>query len=115
MDPSADLKDHGTQSRPERRPVYGYVFTYGNSHHGAEIPYVFDHADENDEEKELASQISQAWINFAKTGVPGTDEMPEWEPYTRDGGATMILDAESKLVHNHDQNLLKILASDYVY
>ena len=96
-------------------PVYGYVFTYGNSHHGAEIPYVFDHADENDEEKELASQISQAWINFAKTGVPGTDEMPEWEPYTRDGGATMILDAESKLVHNHDQNLLKILASDYVY
>ena len=96
-------------------PVYGYVFTYGNSHHGAEIPYVFDHADENDEEKELASQISQAWINFAKTGVPGTDEMPEWKPYTRDGGATMILDAESKLVHNHDQNLLKILASDYVY
>ena len=93
-------------------PVYGYVFTYGNSHHGAEIPYVFDHADENDEEKELASQISQAWINFAKTGVPGTDEMPEWEPYTRDGGATMILDAESKLVHNHDQNLLKIMIVD---
>ncbi|MFR4551443.1 MAG: hypothetical protein ACLT5A_12110 [Clostridiaceae bacterium] len=52
-------------------PVYGYVFTYGNSHHGAGIPYVFDHADENDEEKELASQISQAWINFAKTEYRG--------------------------------------------
>ena len=49
---------------------------------------MFDHADENDEEKELASQISQAWNQLRKDGVPGTDEMPEWEPYTRDGGAT---------------------------
>ena len=96
-------------------PVYGYVFTYDNSYHGAEIPYVFDHANENEEQKALADQISQAWINFAKTGVPGTDSMPEWEPYTRDGGATMLLDTESKLVHHHDQKLLKLLAPDYVY
>ena len=96
-------------------PVYGYVFTYGNSFHGAEIPYVFDHPEDNEEQKALATQISQAWINFAKNGVPEADGMPEWEPYTRDGGATMILDTQSKLVHNHDQKLLKILAPDYVY
>lgn len=96
-------------------PVYGYVFTYGNSYHGAEIPYVFDHEEETEEQKALSQEISQAWINFAKTGVPGSDDMPEWEPYTREGGATMILDTESKLVHNHDQKLLKILAPDYVY
>ena len=96
-------------------PVYGYVFTYGNSFHGAEIPYVFDHPEDNEEQKALAAQISQAWINFARNGVPETDGMPGWEPYTREGGATMILDTQSKLVHNHDQKLLKILAPDYVY
>ena len=96
-------------------PVYGYVFTYGNSFHGAEIPYVFDHPEDNEEPKALAAQISRAWINFAGNGVPEADGMPEWEPYTREGGATMILDTQSKLVHNHDQKLLKILAPDYVY
>lgn len=96
-------------------PVYGYVFTYGNSFHGAEIPYVFDHPEDNEEPKALAAQISRAWINFARNGVPEADGMPEWEPYTREGGATMILDTQSKLVHNHDQKLLKILAPNYVY
>lgn len=63
----------------------------------------------------LASQISQAWINFAKTGTPSADGLPEWEPYTREGGATMILDTQSRLAYHHDQELLSILAPDYVY
>lgn len=62
--------------------VYEYLFAYGNSYHGSEIPYVFDLADGSDEERETAKQISQAWINFTKTGVPGAEGMPEWEPYT---------------------------------
>lgn len=78
-------------------PVYAYVFTYGNSFHGAEIPYVFDRADGSGEEAALASQISQAWINFAKTGTPGAEGLPEWEPYTRENGATMLLDTELTL------------------
>ena len=96
-------------------PVYSYVFTYGNSYHGAEIPYVFDHADGNAEESALAGQISQAWINFAKTGTPGTDQMPRWEPYTRESGAAMLLDTEFRLVYHHDQKLLSILAPNYNY
>lgn len=96
-------------------PVYAYMFTYGNSYHGAEIPYVFDHANASDEEKALADQISQAWINFAKTGTPSAEGMPEWEPYTRENGATMILDTQSELVYHHDQNLLSLLVPDYVY
>lgn len=91
------------------------MFTYGNSYHGAEIPYVFDHANASDEEKALADQISQAWINFAKTGTPSAEGMPEWEPYTRENGATMILDTQSELVYHHDQNLLSLLVPDYVY
>lgn len=96
-------------------PVYSYLFTYGRSSHGAEIPYVFAHASETEEQTALSEQISQAWINFAKNGIPGTGDMPEWEPYTRESGATMLLDTESKLVHHHDKELLSILVPDYEY
>ena len=98
-------------------PVYAYVFTYGNSYHGAEIPYMFDNlgADATDAEKALASQMSQAWINFAKTGTPSADGLPTWEPYTRANGATILLDTQSTLAHHHDQALMNILYPDYVY
>lgn len=96
-------------------PVYAYVFTYGNSYHGAEIPYVFYNVSGGDEEEALASQISQAWINFAKSGIPSAEGLPEWMPYTREEGATMLLDTESKLVNHHDRELMSLLAPDYVY
>ena len=96
-------------------PVYAYVFTYGNSYHGAEIPYVFRRVEGTGEEKALAEQISQAWINFAKTGVPSAEGLPEWEPYTREGGATMILDMEPRVTYHHDKELMALLAPDYEY
>ena len=97
-------------------PVYAYVFTYGNSYHGAEIPYVFDNlTDGTDAEKKLAQQISTAWINFAKTGTPSADGLPAWEAYTSEGGATMLLDTESTLVHHHDKTLMQLLFPNYRY
>lgn len=95
--------------------VYAYVFTYGNSYHGAEIPYVFHNVNGTEQEKTLAEQISQAWVNFAKTGLPSAEGLPEWENYTRDSGATMILDTTSEVVYHHDKQLMKLFASDYEY
>lgn len=66
-------------------------------------------------EQALAGQVSQAWINFAKNGVPSAEGLPEWEPYTREGGAAMILDTESRMAYHHDQKLLSILVPDYQY
>ena len=96
-------------------PVYAYVFTYGNSYHGAEIPYVFNNVEGTQEQEALAEQISTAWINFARNGVPSADGLPTWEPYTREGGATMILDTEPELVYHHDQALMELLAPEYEY
>lgn len=96
-------------------PVYAYMFTYGNSYHTAEIPYVFNNVDGSAEQQALAAQISAAWVNFARTGTPGADGLPTWEPYTREDGATMILDTEPALVHHHDQALMQLLAPDYEY
>lgn len=98
--------------------VYAYVFTYGNSYHGAEVPFVFDHPDEagaTNEVKTLADQVSAAWANFARNGVPSADGLPTWEAYTREGGATMLLDTTSTLVYHHDDALLKLLVPDYEY
>lgn len=87
--------------------VYAYVFTIDNACHGAEIPYVFANSD-----RPLGHQVSQAWVNFAKTGVPLADGLPTWEPYTREGGATMLLSDDSALVYHHDAALLE---PDYIY
>lgn len=95
--------------------VYAYMFTYGDSYHGAEIPYVFNNLEDDatDEQQKLADQISMAWINFARDGVPSADGLPEWEPYTLDEGATMILDNDSYMAYHHDDALLSLIVPGY--
>lgn len=90
--------------------VYAYIFARNNSFHGAEIPFVFRNVDDP-----LADQVSQVWVNFAKTGVPSASGLPEWEPYTWDSGATMLLDDTPQLVHHHDRELMELLVPDYEY
>lgn len=93
-------------------PVYSYVFTYddgfGGAYHGAEIPYVFHHAS-----GALNDTMTQIWVNFAKTGDPSADGLPEWEPYDLDNGAAMILDNQSYLAYHHDLKLLQLLDPSY--
>ncbi len=101
-------------------PVYAYVFTWEDgargSSHGAEIPFVFDNLGGGDADaQKLAKTVSRAWINFARSGIPGADGLPEWEPYTREDGATMLLDIQSVLVYHHDAELMRLLEPDYVY
>ena len=56
------------------------------------------------------------WSNETTTmGIPSADGLPEWEPYTRDGGATMILDEESVMSYHHDRELMKLLEPEYEY
>lgn len=91
--------------------VYAYLFNYGDDpYHGAEIPYVFGRG-----EGSLGEQIPAAWASFASTGAPAVPGLPDWEPYTREGGATMLLDEDSELVHHHDRELMALLEPDYKY
>lgn len=59
--------------------------------------------------------MSQAWVNFARTGNPNVEGQPEWKPYTRDNGNTMIFDTESRAVSHHDKALMDLLTPDYKY
>ncbi|MBS5215462.1 MAG: carboxylesterase/lipase family protein [Clostridiales bacterium] len=100
--------------------VYSYVFTYDGqmgAYHGAEIPFVFKNlGDQQDAEVQtLADQISQAWVSFARNGVPEAEGMPEWEAYDRENGATMLLDITPQLVYHHDKELMALLEPEYIY
>jgi para-nitrobenzyl esterase len=89
--------------------VYAYVYNYGSDpYHGIEISYVFGNNGST-----LAAQMSRAWANFARTGVPSADGLPEWEPYTRENGATMLLDTQSQMVYHHDRELQQMLNPGY--
>lgn len=102
-------------------PVYVYLFAWqspvldGNllSTHCMEIPFVFNNADVHasmtggtPEALELADRMSQAWINFARTGNPGED----WPEYTVEDGATMWWDVTPEIKHNHDRRLLDFVS-----
>ena len=109
-------------------PVYNYVFTwetpvmggFAMAYHCAEIPFVFNNIElsaeatgATKEAYKLADTISQAWINFARTGNPNAKGLPNRTPFTRENGATMILDNQSAMRYHHDEKLMKLLAPDY--
>jgi para-nitrobenzyl esterase len=56
----------------------------------------------------LASKMSSAWINFARTGNPNAPGLPNWPAYTPKNGATMIFDNTIILRNHPDQDLLNI-------
>ena len=93
-------------------PVYMYLFTYETpaldgrlkSCHALEIPFVFDNLDRTDrftgtspERFPLAEKMSEAWIAFARTGVPAARELPPWPAYNPEQRHTMIFDTTCRV------------------
>ena len=58
--------------------------------------------------------VEQAKLKSAQQGAPVymymfAWELPEWEPYTADKGATMIFDNDCGMKYNHDKELLEVV------
>ena len=105
-------------------PVYMYMFTWESpvmdgilrSTHCMEIPFVFNNADLHasmtgggKEAVELADKMSQAWINFARTGDPNAVGLPQWPAYKPEEGAIMIFDNRCEVRYNHDKELMEFV------
>lgn len=118
------LKTMNIKAAQNGAPVYAYVFTwetpvmggYAMAYHCSELPFVFNNialsetaTGGGEKAQALADKVSQAWIDFARTGNPG------WKAYTRDEGATMIFDDEPSITYGHDDELMKLLMPDYRY
>lgn len=121
---SRALKTMNIKSDQNGAPVYAYVFTwetpvmggYAMAYHCSELPFVFNNialsetaTGGGEKAQALADKMSQAWIDFARTGNPG------WEAYTRSKGATMLFDDEPSLTYHHDDELMNLLIPDYKY
>ena len=56
----------------------------------------------------LQDKVSQAWINFAKTGNPSQPGL-EWKPYTKEDPQAMVFDTVSQSVSLRDDKLVSLL------
>lgn len=112
------------KSAQQGAPVYMYMFAWESpvmdgifrSTHCMEIPFVFNNAVRHatmtgggKDAQVLADKMSGAWLNFARTGNPDAEGLPEWEPYTAENGATMIFDNDCGMKYNHDKELLEVV------
>jgi para-nitrobenzyl esterase len=105
-------------------PVYNYLFAWEypinggiTSFHCSELAFCF-HALSVPQIKNatgggpvalaLQDKVSQAWINFAKTGNPGQPSL-EWKPYTKEDPQAMVFDTVSQSVSLRDDTLVSLL------
>jgi para-nitrobenzyl esterase len=96
-------------------PVYLYSFNWRSPVRGGklrcmhcmELPFVFDHPDRisfmtgtGRERYELAKNVSEAWVAFARTGNPNHSGLPRWAPWNPEQWPTMVFNTETRLVND---------------
>ncbi|MGI6854573.1 carboxylesterase/lipase family protein [Mesorhizobium sp. 1B3] len=108
-------------------PTYVYQFTMRqgardgalNVPHTAEIAYAFDNlalakalvGEPDEKDQALADLMSAAWTNFARTGNPQGEDVPEWPAFTSDRHAVMILGEQSEAAVDPFAQRLKALGA----
>ncbi len=112
--------DHIGGKRPA--PTYAYMFTWRSpvslgSVHGNELNFCFNTLNLSSRElpeikpddQHLSNLMSRSWAQFAHTGNPNVEGLPEWEAYTAENGELMIFDHSCYIANNHDRRLQEII------
>ncbi len=119
------IRTADARAKESTAPLYVYFLAWKSqvdnaskgSFHGLDIPLAFNNVDlrpdwtgNTEEAWQLADKMSDAWLNFVKTGNPNVEGvLPTWEPYTAENGATMYFDKECRIVNNHDRELMQFI------
>lgn len=98
-------------------PAYMYLFSYVpeamqermrfGAGHGSEVAYVFNNLDAGDaeptpEEEKLAQVLNTYWANFAKTGDPNGEGVPEWPAYNTENEEILEIEPDGETVGKPD-------------
>lgn len=94
--------------------AYVYLFSYvpadlrnrvPGARHASEIPYVFGNLDSrwgvdksNTEDKEVSRLMNGYWVNFAKTGDPNGEDLPQWDRHSVQSDMIMEFGVNGKAV-----------------
>ena len=115
---------HNAITQAERKtaqgsaPAFLYWFTWQTAvldgipraFHCSELPFVFDNTERaaamtggSPEAAVLAAKMSDAWIQFARTGNPGHKGLPTWPAFTPANGEVMVFDNTCRLANDPDR------------
>jgi len=105
----------------KKAPTFMYQFGYVSpanqqrspfgAGHGSEVSYVFNTLDAprfgppskpTESEYELAKKMNQYWINFAKTGNPNGDGLPNWPAYNKQDQEMLDVELDGKTIGKPD-------------
>ena len=112
--------DYIAESRKAR--TFTYMFQWRSpvtnaSQHGHELKFCFNtlHHSKNElpeasqQDLALADLMSSAWAQFAHTGDPNINGLPQWKPYTAQNGVMMVFDHHCVIRHNPDRHLEQLI------
>ena len=120
------VKQADQKSSTGAAPVYVYLFAWQSpvldgaykAFHCMDLPFVFDNISRCEEMTGggeaahlLADKMSAAWIQFARTGNPNHNGLPNWPAYSVKGGATMLFDNTCEARDHPDKELLSIVTN----
>ena len=82
---------------------------YGAAH-GSEVSFVFNtlnarwgqNGEATPEEKELAKTMNSYWVNFAKTGNPNGEGLPNWPRYNNQTQEILDVNIDGKVISHPD-------------
>ena len=98
---------------PGSAATYSYELRWGSpvdggkyrACHGLDVPMIFDNISLSHrmtgigpEAYRLAEQMSETYINFARTGNPNNSRIPYWPPYDLSRRATLAFDQVSTVI-----------------
>ncbi|MDB5437705.1 MAG: Carboxylesterase, type [Caulobacteraceae bacterium] len=109
------LRLAGLKAAQGGAPAYNFWFVWqpvtvlegrSGSFHTMDLAFCFDNTarceqatGDTPSARALATKMSQAWVNFAKTGNPSQPGLT-WTPYSEQTVATMVWDNTSKMVND---------------
>ncbi len=116
---TSEMRTWAQHVENQDKNVFVYVFNHApplegmgrslGAFHGGEIQYVFQsHAGENADDgfpelwdtsdREVASMMRRYWVNFAKTGDPNGEGLPEWPEYMTSTNQTLAIEQKANVV-----------------